>query len=39
MFVLAEGSQRTRGRAAQESNIRAGKAVTSAVRTTLGPGG
>ena len=39
MFILSEGSQRTRGQAAQDSNIRAGKAVANAVRTTLGPRG
>jgi thermosome len=39
IYVLAEGNQVTRGRTAQESNIRAGKAVASAVRTTLGPRG
>ncbi|WP_426962415.1 thermosome subunit alpha [Haloparvum alkalitolerans] len=39
MYVLSEDSSRTRGRAAQDSNIRAGRAVASAVRTTLGPRG
>ncbi len=39
MFILAEGNERTRGQAAQDSNIRAGKAVANAVRTTLGPRG
>ena len=39
MFILSEGSQRSRGRTAQDSNIRAGKAVAGAVRTTLGPRG
>jgi thermosome len=39
LYILAEGSQRTHGAAAQESNIRAGKAVANAVRTTLGPRG
>ncbi|MGM0592678.1 MAG: thermosome subunit alpha [Halobacteriota archaeon] len=39
LYILAEGSQVTRGRSAQESNIRAGKAVANAVRTTLGPRG
>ncbi len=39
LFILAEGSQRTRGQSAQDSNIRAGRAVASAVRTTLGPRG
>jgi thermosome len=39
MFVLAEDTQRTHGRDAQTSNITAGKAVSEAVRTTLGPRG
>jgi thermosome len=39
MFILAEDTQRTQGKSAQDSNIRAGKAVASAVRTTLGPRG
>ncbi|PSQ51067.1 thermosome subunit [Halobacteriales archaeon SW_6_65_15] len=39
MFVLAEDTQRTQGRDAQTSNIAAGKAVSEAVRTTLGPRG
>jgi thermosome len=39
IYILSEGSQVTRGRSAQESNIRAGKAVAQAVRTTLGPRG
>jgi thermosome len=39
MYILAEGSQRTRGGAAQDMNVRAGKAVANAVRTTLGPRG
>ncbi|MFC5278874.1 thermosome subunit alpha [Halorubrum rubrum] len=39
IYVLSEDSERTRGRAAQESNIAAGKAVAEAVRTTLGPRG
>ena len=39
LFVLSEGSQRTRGRDAQTANIAAGKAVAEAVRTTLGPRG
>jgi thermosome len=39
MFILAEDTQRTRGRDAQSSNIAAGKAVSNAVRTTLGPRG
>ncbi|MFD1511873.1 thermosome subunit alpha [Halomarina rubra] len=39
MFILSEDSQRTRGQDAQSSNIAAGKAVSNAVRTTLGPRG
>ncbi|ADN34860.1 thermosome [Methanolacinia petrolearia DSM 11571] len=39
IFILKEGSQRTRGRDAQSGNIAAAKAVASAVRTTLGPKG
>ena len=39
LYVLSSDSQRTSGGDAQSSNIRAGKAVASAVRTTLGPRG
>jgi len=39
LFILSEGNERTKGQAAQDSNIRAGKAVANAVRTTLGPKG
>lgn len=39
MFILAEDSERTRGQDAQSSNIAAGKAVSNAVRSTLGPRG
>ncbi|MBL7118083.1 MAG: TCP-1/cpn60 chaperonin family protein [Candidatus Syntrophoarchaeum sp.] len=39
ILVLKEGSERTRGREAQSTNINAAKAVASAVRTTLGPKG
>ncbi|MUV57266.1 thermosome subunit alpha [Halogeometricum sp. CBA1124] len=39
LYILAGGSSRTHGQAAQDSNIRAGKAVANAVRTTLGPRG
>jgi len=39
MFILAEDTQRTQGKDAQSSNIQAGKAVSEAVRTTLGPRG
>ncbi|WP_092689724.1 thermosome subunit alpha [Halorientalis regularis] len=39
MFILNEDSQRTEGEDAQTSNIAAGKAISEAVRTTLGPRG
>ncbi len=39
IFILREGSERTRGRDAQNTNIMAAKAVAAAVRTTLGPKG
>jgi thermosome len=39
VLVLREGSERTRGREAQSTNINAAKAIASAVRTTLGPKG
>ena len=39
IFILKEGSQRTKGRDAQNNNIMAAKAVAAAVRTTLGPKG
>ncbi|MBI4362408.1 MAG: thermosome subunit, partial [Euryarchaeota archaeon] len=39
IFILKEGSERTRGREAQGRNILAAKAVAAAVRTTLGPKG
>ncbi len=39
IFILREGSKRTRGRDAQNNNIMAAKAVAEAVRTTLGPKG
>jgi archaeal chaperonin len=39
MFILSEDTERTRGQDAQSSNITAGKAVSEAVRTTLGPRG
>ncbi len=39
MFILSEDTQRSHGRDAQTSNIAAGKAVSGAVRTTLGPRG
>jgi thermosome len=39
MFILEEDVERTQGEDAQSSNITAGKAVSEAVRTTLGPRG
>jgi thermosome len=39
MFILSEDSERTQGKDAQSSNIAAGKAISEAVRTTLGPRG
>ncbi|MCL2142107.1 MAG: thermosome subunit, partial [Methanimicrococcus sp.] len=39
IFILKEGSKRTRGKDAQSNNIMAAKAVAEAVRTTLGPKG
>ena len=39
IFIMREGSQRTKGRDAQSNNIMAAKAVAEAVRTTLGPKG
>jgi len=39
MFILNEDSERTKGKDAQTSNITAGKAISEAVRTTLGPRG
>ncbi len=39
VLVLSEDSERTSGRDAQTMNINAGKAVSEAVRTTLGPRG
>ena len=39
IFILREGSQRTKGREAQNNNIMAARAVAAAVRTTLGPKG
>jgi len=38
-YVLREGTRRTQGRAAGDSNVLAGRAVANAVRTTLGPRG
>ncbi len=39
VLILPEGTLRTRGKTAQENNISAAKAVSDAVRTTLGPKG
>lgn len=39
VYILTEGTKRSRGRDAQSMNITAAKAVASAVRTTLGPKG
>ena len=39
VFILSDDSERTQGNDAQSSNISAGKAVSEAVRTTLGPRG
>lgn len=39
MFILADDTERTQGEDAQSSNITAGKAVSNAVRSTLGPKG
>ncbi|KXA91810.1 thermosome subunit [candidate division MSBL1 archaeon SCGC-AAA259E17] len=39
IFVLSEGTERQKGKDAQESNIRAGKVIGDSVRSTLGPKG
>jgi len=39
VYILTQGSTRSRGRDAHSMNITAAKAVASAVRTTLGPKG
>ncbi len=39
IFILKEGTTRSRGRGAQSNNIAAAKAVADAVRSTLGPKG
>ncbi len=39
IYILKEGTQRTKGRGAQSNNILAAKAVAEAVRSTLGPKG
>ncbi len=39
VLILKEGSERTRGKDAQRSNIMAARVIAEAVRTTLGPRG
>ena len=39
IFILKEGTTRTSGKTAQSNNIAAAKAVSDAVRSTLGPKG
>ena len=39
IFIMREGTERSRGREAQNNNIMAARAVANAVRTTLGPKG
>ena len=39
VYILSQGTTRSRGREAQNMNITAAKAVAGAVRTTLGPKG
>ncbi|MFX1310798.1 MAG: TCP-1/cpn60 chaperonin family protein, partial [Promethearchaeota archaeon] len=39
ILILKEGTERKRGKDAQKNNIAAAKAVSEAVRTTLGPKG
>ena len=39
VIILKEGTQRTRGRAAQKNNIAAAKIIAEMVKTTLGPRG
>src|SRR4030066_547607 len=39
IIILREGTERTRGKEARNTNIMAAKAVADAVRTTLGPKG
>ncbi len=39
IFILKEGTQRTRGKDALENNIAAAKVIAEAVRTSLGPKG
>ncbi|MBU3968560.1 MAG: thermosome subunit, partial [Euryarchaeota archaeon] len=39
IFILKQGTERSRGEEAKRSNIMAARAVAEAVRTTLGPRG
>ena len=39
IFIMPEGTDRTRGKTAQSGNIAAAKAVADAVKSTLGPKG
>lgn len=39
IFILKEGTERQKGKGAQQNNIAAAKAVADAVRSTLGPKG
>jgi len=39
IFILRQGTERSKGKEAQNSNIMAARAVANAVRTTLGPKG
>src|SRR5438552_19039697 len=39
IYILKEGTQRTKGRGGQNNNVLAAKAVAEAVRSTLGPKG
>jgi chaperonin GroEL (HSP60 family) len=39
VYVLKEGTSRTRGKSAQHENFRAARLIASLVRTTLGPRG
>ncbi len=39
IFIMKEGTQRTRGKDAMENNIAAAKVIAEAIRTSLGPRG
>ena len=39
IFILKEGTERTRGRDAQRTNILAAKVIAQSVKSTLGPRG